>query len=1165
MRAVLLQRSRGSSAVFLEIRMKRSFSILSGVILIVALLGLSPHSFAQTASTGAIRGTVTDQSGAVVPGAEVKAKNESTGAESQSVSQQDGTYVIPMLPPGKYRVSVALSGFSTATRAGVQVNVTERTVLDMQLQLGAVTTEVEVTSAPLVVQTDSSTLGEVVAQHTVESTPLSTRNFTQIINLSAGVAGTVTRADAVGRGTSAMGTSTEGEGTYVHGARNYDNSFQVNGVNVNSSQGLGEIPIPNPDTLQEFKVQTGLYDAAFGRNAGASVNVITRSGSNDFHGSLFEFWRNDILNANDFFLNRTGTSKPTLKQNQFGGTIGGPIIKKKLLFFGSYQGTRQVNGVSGRQTILLPALTDDRSPAALGKIFAGLRGNFQNAFGGVGPAIAADGSNINPVALKLLQMKLSDGSYLYPTPQRVNASAPFAQRGIASMSIPARFDENQGMGNFDYLLSSKHTVQGRFFEAQSDTNNPFNGGNLGGQPVVTNQQHVVTSLSHNYVITPQLFNQLRFGFARTTADIVPQSIFKLSQLGVTTSTPNDDLALININGSAVFGGGTETHSPLNRYDLNDDFSWVHGKHNVRVGGGILRSQNNSSRQRYWAQIQFATWPDFMLGLPGSQNGTGAFSNVLVGVTLLGTLAQPRRGWEDSAYLQDDYKVSNRLTMNLGVRYDYLPPEVYITGRATNIDPALLNPNPPAGGSYEGFSVPDNYPRSVPAGVTRKPYNSYVKGSGVHNISPRVGFAYKVFGSTDRFVLRGGYGIYRSTIIGNSQSQSAPNQPWVQLSTYSPPYNGTASWAHPFPEPIPDISVFPNYISAYSPTTALSGNLTDPKLSVGKTHQYGINLQSQVTSDLMIQVAYTGSHALDQLRSRGLNQASLANFSSPIRGATTNTTSNIALRVPYQGWAAGALVMTESKGYSWYNAMEITAKQRMSKGLQFLASYTFSKTLGSDGASVSSSSSAGGGTIGNQNVDALRYGLVSFDRTHRLVASYIYSFPTLKTGSRFFQGVLNGWSMAGVTTFQSGRPLTIGYTNSTSAYGVSSDRASFASGCTSASAAKSGSVNDRIDLYLNSTCFTAPAVIGSDGKATDFGNTGVGILRGPDQRNTDLSFIKQTKIRESVGLEFRAEFFNIFNTTQFANPATTFGASGFGAITRTSVASRIGQLALKLRF
>jgi hypothetical protein len=1150
--------------------MHRSRLTYWGILIIVASLGNSPSVCGQTAATGAIRGIITDPTGAVIPGADVKAVSESTGAEQQVKSQSDGTYVIPLLPPGRYRVTIAQAGFSTATRAGLQVSVTERTVLDVQLQVGGVTSEVEVTSSPLIVQAESSTLGEVVAQNTLESTPLSTRNFTQIINLSAGVAGTVTRADALGRGTTAVGGGSEGEGTYVHGARNYDNSFAVNGINVNSSQGIGEIPIPNPDTLQEFKVQTGLYDAAYGRNAGASVNVITRTGSNDFHGSLFEFWRNDVLNANDFFLNRTGTSKPVLKQNQFGGTAGGPVIKNKLLFFGSYQGTRQINGVSGRQTILLPALTDDRSQAALGKLFAGQRGQFQNAFGGVGPAIAADGSNINPVALKLLQMKLSDGKYLYPTPQIVNPSAPFAQRGTASLSIPAEFNEDQYMGNFDFLQSSKHTIQGRFFLASGDTNNPFSSGNIAGQPVQTASQHVVTSLSDSYVFSPQLINQLRFGFARTNTDVLPHSAFTLSQLGVTTSPQNDDLAFINIPGSAVFGGGTESHSPLNRYDLNDDFSWVHGRHSIRFGGGILRSQNNSANQRYWAQIQFATWPDFMLGLNGAQNGTQAaagvpFSNVLVSVTLLGTLAQPRRGWEGSGYFQDDFKVSSRLNLNLGVRYDWLPPEQYTTGRASNIDPALLNPNPPTGGTYEGFTVPANYPRSFPAGVTQKPYNSYVRGDGAHNISPRVGFAYKVLPNSDRFVLRGGYGIYRSTIIGNSQAQSAPNQPWVQLSAYQPPYNGTSSWAHPFPEPIPPISAFPNYIQSYSPSTALTGNLSDPKLTIGMTQQYGVNLQTQITNDLVIQIAYTGTDASDQLRSRGINQAALASASNPIRGQTTNTVSNIALRVPYQGWAATALVMTEAKGISHYNAMEITAKQRFSKGLQFLLSYTFSKTLGSDGASVNGSSTAGGGTIGNQNVENARYGLVAYDRPHRLVASYIYTFPNLTRGNALVKGLLSGWSMAGVTTFQSGRPLTIGYTNSTNAYGTSSDRASYVVGCDASSAALSGSVNDRIGQYFKTSCFTTPPVIGSDGRATDFGNTGVGILRGPDQRNFDLSFIKQTRIRESVGFEFRAEFFNIFNTTQFANPNTTYASGGFAAITRTSVASRIGQMALKLHF
>lgn len=1142
-------------------------SRLSVILTLVVLggVGFSPRIYAQTASTGAIRGNITDQTGAVITAAAVKATSESTGAEYQVESQSGGAYLIPLLPPGQYRLTITHDGFATATRSGITVNVTERAVLDVQLQVGSVSSSVEVTAAPLTVQTDSSTLGEVVAQKTVESTPLSTRNFTQIMNLSAGVGSPVTRADVVGRGTGYVGNSTEGEGVFVHGARNYDNSFQINGINVNSSTGLGEIPIPNPDTIQEFKVQTGLSDTAYGRNAGASVDVVTKAGSNDFHGSVFEFLRNDALNANDFFLNQTNTAKPALKQNQFGGTFGGPVVKNKLLFFGSYQGTRQVNGVQGRQTIVLPAFSDDRSAAALGQLFAGQRGNFQNLFGGVGPAIAADGSNINPIALKLLQMKLPNGTYLYPSAQVVTPSAPFAQRGLVSLSVPASFNENQYMGNFDYLLSSTNTVQGRFFLASSDTNNPLAGpGNLEGQPVATTGQYIVTSLADNHVFTPHLFNQVSFGFVRTVADVVPHSAFTLSQLGVTTSPQNDGLAYINIPGSAVFGGATESHTILNRYDLKDDVSWVHGRHNIRIGGELLRSQNNSGNQKYYAQIQFATWADFMLGLNGAQNGTQAYSNVLASVTLLGVLAQPRRGWEDSVYFQDDLKLSSRLTLNLGVRFEWLPPERYITGRATSVDPSLLNPNPPAGGTFEGFTVPANYPGTIPVGVTKEPYISYVRGNGDHVLSPRVGFAYKVLPGSNRFVLRGGYGIYRSTVVGNSQAQSAPNQPWVQLSAYTPPNNGTATWAHPFPEPIPSPSVFPSYIQAYSPTTALTGNLSDPNMTLGLTQQYGVNLQAQATSSLLLQVAYVGTDARDQLRSRGINQAALASVSNPIRGQTTNTSANIALRVPYQGWAASALGMTEAKAISSYNGLEVTAKQRVAKGLQFLVSYTYSKTLGSDAASVSSGSLSGGGTIGNQNVESARYGLVSYNRPHRLVVTYMYSLPSLKRGPAYANAVLGGWSVAGVTTIQSGRAMTLTYTNSTNVYGISSDRPSYASGCTGSSLSLSGSVNDRINKYFNTACFVIPAVIGSDGKATDFGNSGVGILRGPDQRNVDLSLSKQFRVRES-GLEFRAEFFNVFNTTQFANPGATLATSTFGVITSTSVSSRIGQLALKLHF
>ncbi|HZI50068.1 MAG TPA: carboxypeptidase-like regulatory domain-containing protein, partial [Pyrinomonadaceae bacterium] len=346
---------------------------------VVVILFLAAPVLCQTSSTGALTGTLTDANGGVVAGVQVSAINEATGERREVVSQDNGTYMVALIPPGSYRLEFSRTGFKKTIRAGLLVNVTETTRLDIQLEVGQVNETVNVSAGAELLQTDSPVLGNVVGAERISNMPLSTRNYTQIVGLSPGIAAGVGNATALGRGT---GGESQG-GFRSNGAFGADNNFLMNGVEINDLQASGSfsggIAIPNPDTLQEFKVQTGLYDASFGRNAGANINVVTKSGSNDFHGTAFEFFRNKVLNANDFFRNRAGQPRGVLNQNQFGGTIGGPIKKDKLLFFGSYQGTRQVNGVGGGSTanITSPAFTNDRSRAALGSLFAGQRGAAQ--------------------------------------------------------------------------------------------------------------------------------------------------------------------------------------------------------------------------------------------------------------------------------------------------------------------------------------------------------------------------------------------------------------------------------------------------------------------------------------------------------------------------------------------------------------------------------------------------------------------------------------------------------------------------------------------------------------------------------------------------------------------------------------------------------------------
>ena len=358
------------------------------------------------------------------------------------------------------------------------------------------------------------------------------------------------------------------DGLFVHGARSYDNNFQLDGISVSDVQGSasssGGIPIPNPDAIQEFKVQTGLYDASYGRYGGANISVVTKSGTDSYHGSVFEFFRNDVLNANDYFLNRTGQPRPPLKQNQFGFDIGGPIKRNKLLFFGSYQGTRQVNALASGQartactvSLTTPPITNDRSAAALGKLFGGMSG----ALGGV--AVNPDGSNINPVALELLNFRLPNGSYLIPTPQTVNPALPFASQGFSTLSQPCHYDADQFLVNVDYIPSSKSRFSLRSLWTNSNqlVTFPGNGlnpaGNLPGFPSNVTGDYRVISLSHTYAFSSGWLNQARFGFVRTVGNTTAQAPFTWSDLGVAAGTMNQENALVSLNvlGSISFASG----------------------------------------------------------------------------------------------------------------------------------------------------------------------------------------------------------------------------------------------------------------------------------------------------------------------------------------------------------------------------------------------------------------------------------------------------------------------------------------------------------------------------------------------------------------------------------------------------------------------------------
>ena len=472
-------------------------------------------------------------------------------------------------------------------------------------------------------------------------------------------------------------------------------------------------------------------------------------------------------------------------------------------------------------------------------------------------------------------------------------------------------------------------------------------------------------------------------------------------------------------------------------------------------------------------------------------------------------------------------------------------------------------------------MPANWTYPVPAGVVKSGINGFVPGSGNNTWGPRVGLAYSLLPHSDRVVMRSGYGIYYSAVAAtaNSSPYRACRGPISEY--FSPPFNGSASWAHPFEEPIPPLSAFP-FFQPTLRTRDLSPIATQERIRPAITQEYAFNVQTEITPTLALQIGYVGSSANHLIYSHSINQANLATPTNPIRGETTSTLSNLTLRVPFEGFDPAYFEGQGSEGRSNFNALEVTLKKNLSHGLQFLAAYTWSKAL-STGASSIVGSTFGGGSIGDQNNLYADYGEANFSRPQRLIVSAIYELPSFKHGSGFAGKISSGWAMSTVVTLQSGTPLTFLNTNSNNLFGTSSDFAYLdlsAPGC-NGSLSLGGSVRSRVPEYFNPYCFTSPPVISSDGQGTGFGNTKPGLMRGPAQHNVDLSLRKETQLGERMKLEFRAEFFNAFNSTQFKNPDTNYSdfvsdengrnVGQFGQITGTSVASRVGQLALKLSF
>ena len=1110
---------------------------------------------AQAPGTGAIAGTVLDPTGAAVSNAQLSLINEDTPLRKSAVADADGLFRFTLLPAGRYSIEVVSSGFGQQTARFIRVIASEVTTIEFRLKLGSSSTAIFVEASSELVQTQSSTLGRATDGTTIVGLPLANRNFTQILALSPGVVVEIPNAAQFGRNT---------QNVSVNGAKTTANNFQFDGIDANnmsenSASGFDPevgIAIPAPDTIAEFKVQTAMYDAGYGRSAGANVDIISKSGTKHWHGSAWEFFRNDVLDANDFFLNRNGQPRPVLRQNQFGGTIGGPLIKEKTFLFASYQGSLQKNGQApgALQSTFLPALSDDRSAPTLGALFGGQSG----ASGGV--AVAHNGSNINPVALALLNAKLPDGSFAIPNPQTILPGGI----GQSTYSFPGAYRQDQFTINVDHYLSERNQLAGRFFYSSETTNEPFTpfAATVPGWGTQQPERNYMFVLSDSHTFNSSLTNVARFGYMRFNGRQSGVDPIAASDVGMATPSGLPEIPGIVVENLFTIGpsGQPFYFQNTNTFVWQDTVSLIRGRHSVRIGGEAKRHQLELNVPFTTAGfLLFQSFPDFLLGESAAQNGSGQ-SNIFESVGASGVFRKDQRYTDFAGFVQDDFRVTSRLTINGGLRYEYFGPPTEINGHLSNFDPALAAPQVDAGGSFTGFLLPGNYAGPVPTGLT-KTANSGFWNADYKDLGPRLGFALRL--PTGRaMVMRGGYGIYYERLSGELVLQNVGQPPFAVTQSLLGSLNAAATFQQPFTPPLPPNSAYPIFIPR-TPEGALFLAAIARSIRSPYTQQYNLNLQTELARDFLWQVGYVGSKTTHLTGCVEFNQALLATPQHPVNGETISSSENVAQRVPFQGVAGGSYIC-QTTFNATYNSLQTSLTKRSSHGLEFLTSYTFSKAL---------DNTSGTGGLSSLDLDFLgndqsnpgsSHGLSDFDRRHRFITSFLYQLPLPKFAPGLLRPVFSHWQFSGVMVLQSGLPITVIDSSAGSVYGnlVGITRAE----CTGADPASSGSLTSRLNGYFNRAAFQKPPLFNNDPGSTGFGNCGVGILRGPAQRNLDLGMQRTFSIREKATLDFRTEFFNFTNTPKFAQPVNDFAAGpAFGLITATSGNPRIIQFALKLKF
>jgi hypothetical protein len=1126
------------------------------VVLVTIFAGLNLLSLngAGQEITGSIRGTVLDPSGAIVQSATVTAKQLETGLSRSAVTDRQGAYVLLELPIGHYQLEVHAQGFQKYLQQGISLDVNETAMVGIHLKLGADTQEVEVKADAALVQSTVSSLGETVMEREILDLPLDGRNFSQLGLLQPGVVPLTPGLLDAG------GPARQDQAYAVDGQRPESNNFLIDGADNVSAVDGGFVLKPPVDAIAEFKILTHNANAEFGRNTGSTTNIVTRGGTNSFHGAAWEFLRNDAMDASDYF---TRSVEP-LKQNQFGATFGGPILKDKTFFFGYYEGFRNRQGESVPATVPSKAEREGNFgqlctafPNASFDPISGLCSNPQGQLTFFGMSVPfnqmTNFTPIDPVATNILPF----------FPQATNGTNGFI--GTQTLS-----ENNDQFGlRLDHYLSHVDTLNFRYMYSSGPTTDPLSpvGANVPGFPVGEDDRAQNFVAQETHVFSPTLIGLARFSYLRNKF-LLDQHLNheSPSELGFQYSPTLPSAAgppFIQVGGYASVGdpitGPRNTFQ--NTFDLSGSLSWIRGRHELRFGGGYRRDQINALQG-------IATNGFFVFaGIP-SQAGflyNDGFANFLSGNPVVflqggGDFGREIRDRAMDLYGQDTYKVTSRLTLNLGLRYELPFPATENKNRVNLFVPGAQSkviPGAPAGLLYPGDP-------GVPAGLISTQKTAF---------APRVGVAWDPRGDA-KTVVSAAYGIFYEpyyTGEGGPLQDPISSPPYLKTVQVNPLIN---SFAYPFHVPAPFADAFPQ------PMTLL---VVSRNLHLPYAQDWNLNIQRSFGAGWLLQVGYVGTNGVKLPRFIEGNPAvyvpGVDNTSQgcapPAPACPLSTSSNANQRRLYSGCTLadspdscvyGSVGEIASISNSSYNAFQASLRKRFSHGLSFLGSYTWSHSI-DDVSSFNITGSASQPVAGENDLAQNPFDLAAergnsmFDARHRFVLSYQWSLPFLQHSHNWYGQVLGNWQLNGIFTAMSGTPFTVFDSNDVSVQGQAPEISGFSSNRPNVVGNPNGP--HTATEWFNVKAFQA-IVQDPNSPVQQFGNEGRNVVRGPGYVNWDFSAFKNIRLTESKEFQFRGELFNVLNHTNFRLPVSDIESATFGQI-QSDVSPRVIQVALKFLF